>query len=131
MSFEGRVAKRSSGCPRYMDTMIRFFVVLVLAGAAMLPAWAKPPAQNFWTHSGQAQARGVVHAVVVSVDYGRGLLVVRSGGRMRTIRILPSTTIVTKSNVNGALVDIRAGSAVDAYVSEISGEIVAQLVRIH
>lgn len=103
------------------------FVLLPLAPAAANP----PMTRDFWSQTAPGRAGGVLHAKVVTVDYGRGLLVVRVGGGTQTIRILPTTTIMTKHNSNGALVDLRPGTLVEIILSDVGGESVAQLVRIH
>ena len=132
MSFENEVVKRSLPGTRCTNTMIRLFALVALAFTAAQPVAASPPpVRNFWTQSAPAHNRGVLHGKVVSVDYGRGLLVVKFSGGTRTIRVLPSTSIETKANGNGSLTDVRSGTSVDVYISDIGGESVAQLVRIH
>jgi len=77
-----------------------------------------------------AQRGGVVRATVVSVDFGRNVLVVEAGGVRRRILLTPTTTLEQSGNRSLSIADLRPGQHVDIYMTFVGGEPIAQIVRL-
>jgi hypothetical protein len=104
----------------------------VALGTAVCGAAAQTPSPNVYhsLESGKpARPANDVNGQIVSVDYPSGMLVVRDGGRDRTIAVVPSTAIYRKGQY-ATLADLRPGQHVAISVYEVSGRLVAQTIRL-
>ena len=80
----------------------------------------------------QAKDRGVLQADIIGLDYTRGILHVQTARQGRIdIQILPSTSIMRRGDQYGTIADLAPGVHVSVYVSEVSGHLTAQIIRIH
>jgi hypothetical protein len=100
------------------------------------PAVADPGAgvqddyQNQYSEGATARAHGALHGVVAAVDYGQARIEVETrDGRFR-VAVLPSTTIFRGKSGYATLADLVPGAYVDVSVSEVGGQLVAQIIRI-
>lgn len=121
-----------------MLTLRRYLLPIALgawiAGAG--PALADPSVgtqddhQSQYSEDGQARAHGALHGVVAAVDYGEARIDIEThDGRVR-VAVLPSTTIFRGKSGYATLADLVPGAYVDVSVSEVGGQLVAQIIRI-
>ena len=104
--------------------------VALLCGATSRPAFAEPPGRGFYAHDDdRSRDRGAIVGEVVSVDYGRGLLIVGSRRDRIPILVLPSTTIF-RGHDYATLTDLTQGMHVQIQANEVDGRLIAQIIRI-
>jgi hypothetical protein len=101
----------------------------VLAGTTGGTAFADPPHSNPYTGDAPSHPGGPVIGNVISVDYGRGQLTVSSRGRAVVVVVLPSTAIY-RGEKYATLTDLQPGMHVEISVNEVSGNVIAQIIRI-
>ncbi|MDQ6929967.1 MAG: hypothetical protein M3126_04795 [Candidatus Eremiobacteraeota bacterium] len=79
----------------------------------------------------QGKSRGVLQGEVLGVDYARGILHLQTARQGRlSIQILPSTSIMRRGDQYGTIADLAPGTRLSVYVSEVSGHLTAQIIRI-
>ena len=103
--------------------------VRAFAFPVLTPAIVAQADQNADTEA-QAHDRGVLQGDVSSVDYAKGIMQVQTSRGRVDIQILPSTSIMRRGDQYGTIADLVPGTHVSVYVSEVSGHLTAQIIRI-
>jgi hypothetical protein len=86
-------------------------------------------ANIFSSDEAQAHDRGSIQGTIVSIDYAQNILIVAVQGNRTVITLLPTTSIF-RDGQNETVSDLARGMHVDISVSEVSGHLIAQIIRI-
>ncbi len=79
----------------------------------------------------QAKDRGEIKGEVAEIDYGRGTITLQTQRGKIKLMVSPSTSILGRENDYGTIADIARGSRISAFISEVDGHLVAQIIHIH
>ena len=111
-------------------------IVIALTAAVLLPlqAHAAVISGSFAEQTDQAEAqgkdRGVLQGDIVTVDFSRSTLQLQTAKGRVEIQVLPSTSIMRRGDQYGTIADLAPGVHIWVWVSEVSGHLTAQIIRI-
>jgi hypothetical protein len=106
-------------------------LLTVLAATAVLPiAVASQTTSPAPALESKPSNGGIISGQVTSVDYQRGILGVKSGGKNVDVIVLPSTNIQGHGNGYHSIAEIVRGDRVDIFTSLADGKYTAQIIRL-
>lgn len=107
-----------------------FAALLAAAGAGFAiadpPPWAHP---HLRAANPQPRAHAVIVGTVVGIDYGSAALMVATNRGVVPVAVTPSTNIFRGSSY-ASFADLGRGAHVEIEAADISGRLIAQLIRI-
>lgn len=90
------------------------------------PAFRPPAVLPF----SAARAHGNLSGKVVGVDYGAASILVDTPHGLVPVAVTPTTSII-RGSTNASLADLGRGARISVDVTQVGGQLTAQIIRIH
>jgi hypothetical protein len=120
-----------------MTMLIRILALISVLSTAVTPATVLADladggpngVYNSFESGKTSRDAGTIRGEIQSVDYGTGLITVRTSRGPVQVSVLPSTSIYVHGQY-ATLADLRRGANVEISVSEVDGRLVAQIIHL-